>query len=84
MPLTNLDQHDGTTGPSLKPAWSFSASPATFTKKKFFLLREEILGGGKAGWRVALLPLENGDRERWPPRPGYSQLGGVGHVEPDK
>ena len=29
--------------------------------------------------RVALSPLENGDRERWPPRPGYSQLGGVGH-----
>ena len=50
----------------------------------FFLLREEILGGGKVGWRVALSPLENGDRERWPPRPGYSQLGGVGQVEPDK
>ena len=46
--------------------------------------REEILGGGEVGWRVALSPLENGDRERWPPRPGSSQLGGVGHVEPDK
>ena len=36
IPLTNLDQHDGTTGPSLKPDWSFSASPATFTIFFFF------------------------------------------------
>ena len=54
----------------------------------FFLLREDIfalIGGGReVGLRGALSPLENGDRERWPPRPGYSQLGGVGHVEPDK
>ena len=52
-------------------------------KIQFNLLRE-ILGGGEVGWRVALSPLENGDRERWPSRPGYSQLGGVGQVEPDK
>jgi hypothetical protein len=35
------------------------------------------------GWRGALSPLENGDRERWPPRPGYSQLGEVGQIEPE-
>ena len=46
----------------------------SFNEIFFFIERE----------RVALSPLENGDRERWPPRPGCSQLGGVGQVEPDK
>ena len=60
--------------------------PSSGTKrekgKTFFFFF--FLGEGEVGWRVALSPLENGDRERWPPRPGYSQLGGVGQVEPDK
>ena len=55
MPLTNLDQHDGTTGPSLKPDWSFSASPVTFTIF-FFLLREEILGLGGIGLHIGNYP----------------------------
>ena len=67
IPLTNLDQHDGTTGPSLQPDWSFPASPVTITTFFFlyFLLREEfshllvegdwVVGGGPVAageWRL--------------------------------
>ena len=71
---TNLDQHEGTTGPSLQPDWSFSASPVTFTIFFFF---ERERGNFRTYWwrevglRGALSPLENGDRERWPPRFGF-------------
>ena len=41
IPLTNLDQHDGTTGPSLQPDWSFPASPVTITIFFFFFYREK-------------------------------------------
>ena len=53
----------------------------SFNDFSFFFF---IDGGGRLVGRGALSPLENGDRERWPPHPGYSQLGGVGQVEPDK
>ena len=60
IPLTNLDQHDGTTGPSLKPDWSFSASPATFTIF-FFLLREKFWVEGRLDGGEPQSPLEIGD-----------------------
>ena len=50
IPLTNLDQHDGTTGPSLKPDWSFSASPVTFTIFFFFFFIERGNFGWRGGW----------------------------------
>ena len=85
IPLTNLDQHDGTTGPSLQPDWSFSASPVTFTKKIFFFIER-----GNFGWRGGWM--EGSPSHRWRleiesggySRPGYSQLGERGQVEPDK
>ena len=63
IPLTNLDQHDGTTGPSLQPDWSFPASPVTITI--FFFLRERSVGVGVACVTAG---------EWWSPfRPGFSQ-----------
>ena len=63
IPLTNLDQHDGTTGPSLQPDWSFPASPVTITIFFFFIERGNFrtYWGREVGWRGALSPLENGD-----------------------
>ena len=70
---------------------SFCSAPQDFGLLGFFCARfppreaSLLIGGGReVGLRGALSPLENGDRERWPPHPGYSQLGGVGQVEPDK
>ena len=84
IPLTHLDQQDGTTGPSLIPDWSFFASPATvtFTIFFFFFIEREILGGGEVGWREA--PVTAGVESGGYSRPGYSQLGERGQVEPDK
>ena len=64
IPLTNLDQHDGTTGPSLQPDWSFPASPVTITIFFFFIERGNFhtYWWREIGWLgEALSPLENGD-----------------------